>query len=256
MTQENIPRADSGDESVPPSVAPSIQHTVVKPRVTYWIIGITVVIYLLQVGSQALTGYDIPFLLGGKINELILRGELWRLITPVFLHGSWLHIGFNMYALYVMGKSLEEQFGHVRFLMLYLTSGFAGNVLSFVFSPNPSLGSSTAIFGILAAEGVFIYQNRKLLKDAKKMLLNTVGIAAVNFIIGLSTAQIDNLGHLGGLLGGLVFTWIAGPVWEIQGLHPVYQLVDRRPKNRTWTATIVMLFLFSAVAAFPFFAHR
>ncbi len=100
-------------------------------------------------------------LLGLKVNELIVQGQYWRLLTPMFLHGDILHLGFNMYALYIFGPSLERYFGHLRFITLFVLSGFAGNVLSFMFSAAPSLGSSTAIFGLLGAEGVFLYRNRQ-----------------------------------------------------------------------------------------------
>jgi rhomboid protease GluP len=105
-------------------------------------------------------GFDVPAALGMKVNELIIHGQIWRLITPVLLHGSILHLGFNMYALYILGPGLERFYGHWRFLTLYLLAGFAGNVMSFIFSPNPSLGASTAIFGLLGAQGVFLYHNR------------------------------------------------------------------------------------------------
>lgn len=226
----------------------------VKPYVTYVILGLSILLYLLQYVSEWVTGYDLLFLFGGKINEYILKGQLWRLLTPMFLHGSLAHIGFNMYALYAMGTSLERHFGHLRFTALYLAAGFAGNVVSFLFSPNPSLGSSTAIFGLLAAEGVFIYQNRKMFgKDARRMLINTATIAAINFIFGLSTNRIDNWGHLGGLLGGVIFSWIAGPVWKVEGLYPVFHIVDSRSSSQIWIGLAVSLAVFSGLVIVKFF---
>ncbi len=96
--------------------------------------------------SENLLGTDILLLYGAKINELISQGQFWRLLTPMLLHGSMLHIVFNMYALYVIGPGLEVHYGHLRFLMLYLLAGFAGNVVSFTLTPSPP-GASTAIFG-------------------------------------------------------------------------------------------------------------
>ncbi|MRS05375.1 rhomboid family intramembrane serine protease, partial [bacterium] len=76
--------------------------------VTYVILGVTVLMYALQYLSQSLLGgVDLPFVLGGKVNELILRGQIWRLLTPVLLHGGLLHLAFNMYALYSIGRGLE-----------------------------------------------------------------------------------------------------------------------------------------------------
>jgi len=126
--------------------------------------------YLLQLVSVSLYGYandaaqmDWLELYGSKINELIRAGQVWRLLTPVLLHASIPHILFNMYALLVIGVGLERYFGHGRYLLLYVLGGFTGNVLSFLLSSGYSVGASTAIFGLIGAEGVFLYQNRKLL---------------------------------------------------------------------------------------------
>jgi rhomboid protease GluP len=107
---------------------------------------------------NTLFGYDYLMLLGAKINEFILQGEVWRLITPILLHSSVLHIAFNMYALYTVGPSMERIYGTRSFIILYLIGGLWGNTLSFLLSRNPSLGASTAIFGLIAAQGVYIYK--------------------------------------------------------------------------------------------------
>src|SRR5512139_1078087 len=144
----------------PPSAAPQrvpIRTPQVTPLVTYILLGLSVAIYALQWATQNFWGIDYPAALGLKANALIIQGQLWRLFTPMFLHGSILHIAVNMYALLAFGPQLERYYGHWRYLALYLVSGFAGNVASFIFSLAPSLGSSTAIFGLLGAEAVFLY---------------------------------------------------------------------------------------------------
>jgi rhomboid protease GluP len=199
---------------------------VFRPYVTFVLIGICVVVYLLQLGTQTLLGVDIPASLGVKANDLILQGQVWRLFTPMFLHGSIIHIAFNMYALFNIGPTLERFYGRGRYLGLFLLSGFAGNVMSFMFSQSPSLGSSTAIFGLLGAEGVLLYQNRELFGNvASRALSQVVMIAVVNLIIGL-TPGIDNWGHVGGLIGGTLFAWFGGPLLQKQGLFPSYAVMD------------------------------
>ena len=209
-----------------------------RPRVTYALLGLTVIVYLLQMATKFLLDMDIPAALGLKSNELILAGQWWRLLTPMLLHGSIMHLGFNMYALFVLGPDLERFYGSRRFLGLYLVSGFAGNVVSMIFSPAPSLGSSTAIFGLLGAQGVFLYQNREFLGgNARRALVNIVTLAVINFIIGLSPG-IDNWGHLGGLLGGVLFAWFAGPVLQVQGAYPDFVAVDTRSSSRVAAAWV------------------
>ena len=203
-----------------------------KYPVSYYIIAITVAFFLLQQLSKMLFGYDYPLLFGAKINEFILKGEIWRLITPLLLHGSILHIAFNMYALYMVGPGLERRYGPISFITLYLIGGLWGNTASFLFSANPSLGASTAIFGLIAAQGVYIYKNRLLLgQAAQPLLVNIIVVIVINLLFGLSSSGIDNWGHLGGLLGGLFYAWFAGPTYGIDSTITFGNVVIAHPKN-------------------------
>jgi rhomboid protease GluP len=236
----------SGPQSLPPRTV-SIRLPQVSPVVVYALLGLTIFVFVLQYASQYIYGVDYPSLLGRKSNELIIQGQLWRLFTPMFLHGGLLHIGFNMYALYIFGPGLERHFGHGRFLALYLLSGFAGNVLSFLFSPNPSLGSSTAIFGLLGAEGVFLYRNREIFgKGAQRALINIISVAAINLFIGLSPG-IDNWGHMGGLIGGTLFAWMGGPLLKVDPL--AMRVEDEREPGAVLVAGITVGALFALIAA-------
>lgn len=251
----------------------------VKPVVTYAILGVTIFIYLLQLAGlyllpastagsllrifgisiSGLGSVDVVAIMGEKINALIRVGQVWRLITPVFLHDSTLpygllHIGFNMYALFLYGRGLEARFGHRRFFLLYFLSAYAGNVLSFLVTPAPSLGASTAVFGLLAAEGMFILQNRQLLGNrAGRALMNILYIAGINLLIGFSTSGIDNFGHIGGLLGGVIFTWFGGPRWKLEGFLPSPRLVDEREGHGALAGTTAVLLFFLPLTALGWF---
>lgn len=231
------------------------------PYVTYTIIGITVTFYVLQLVSVWALGYAVPGLgmdwleyYGARINEAILAGELWRFLTPALLHGSLPHIAFNMYALLSFGTGLERHFGHLRFFLLYLLGAFAGNVASFLFTGGSySIGASTAIFGLLGAEAVFLIQNRKSFPGQFRSAIgNIIFIAVINlFIIG-SLPGIDNWGHIGGLVGGLMFTSFAGPLWEIEGVYPAYHLVDKRSFQAVIIGAVVVTAIFGALAIWGF----
>jgi len=221
-----------------------------KPYATYTLLGLTTVIYLLQLASQSFLGQDWLYIFGAKFGPYIRAGELWRFITPVFLHASIWHIAGNMYALYLYGRGLESRFGRGRFLLLYFLSGFAGNVFSFLLTPNPSIGSSTAVFGLLAAEAVFIIQNRQLLgSQAGRALTNLFLIAALNLFLGFSTAGIDNYGHLGGILGGVLFTWFGGPRWKVENPYSNPRLIDEREGHGALAGTFAVLLFFIPLAA-------
>lgn len=248
----NLPPRINSNDTAPqpaPEVRVSVKLPAQKPTVTYVLIGVTVLIYGLQTLSTSISsnGIDWPFILGGKINELILKGQVWRLFTPALLHGSLLHIAFNMYALFSLGSTMERYYGHGRFLLLYVIGAFCGNSLSFVLSPNPSLGASTAVFGLVAAEGVFIYKNRKLFgARARAMLTNLLIIVVVNLLIGLQPG-IDNWGHVGGLIGGAVFAWVAGPVLQVQQTISGFEMADSQTNaNQLW-GTLLSAGLFAAI---------
>jgi rhomboid protease GluP len=222
----------------------------VKPYATYIILAVTTLIYLLQVGLPYLLNADVVTALGVKDDVLIRAGQIWRLITPVFLHASILHIAFNMYALFIFGRGIEARYGHARFMLLYFLSGYAGNVMSFLLTASPSLGASTAIFGLISAEGVFIFQNRKLLGNrVNRSLMNLVYIAGINLLIGYSVPGVDNWGHIGGLLGGLIFAWFGGPRWKLEGFYPSVTLVDEREGHGGFAGTLSVLLFFIPLTA-------
>lgn len=185
-----------------------------QPIVTYSLIGLTALVFVAQFASQQLFGADIPAALGMKVNQFIRAGEYWRFITPVFLHGGLLHVGVNMYSLYVLGPQLERHYGHWQFGVLYFTCGITGVVASFLFSDSASLGASTAIFGLLGAFGIFLFQNRKIFSGARGALNQVLRVGALNLLLGLLPG-IDNWGHIGGLIGGVLVGFIGGPVYTL-----------------------------------------
>ena len=230
-----------------------------SPIVVFALLGLTIGVFLLQMitedPSLAVANVrcgDVAACYGMKINDLVLAGQWWRLITPVLLHASLLHIGFNMYALYILGPELERHFGHLPFLVLYLLSGFAGIVLSFLLTASPSLGASTAIFGLLGAQGVFVYRNQKLFgRRAQAILRSILNIAVINLLIGLSPG-IDNWGHVGGLLGGSLFAWLAAPIYKLEGDQAEFHLVNKTAPQNTLLAALLVAVLFAVLAFLKF----
>ena len=217
----------------------------VKPYVTYGIIAVTVLVYLAQYATQTLIGLDIPYQFGVKYNPLIDAGEYWRLLTPMLLHGGLMHIGFNMYALYILGPWLERFYGHWQFLLLYTLGGLTGNIVSYLRIPNPSLGASTATFGLLAAYGILAYRNQKTFgARGKAMVQNALQVIIINLFIGL-TPGIDNWGHLGGALGGIALAWLAGPIVDLDKKDPNRYTMKNTRSDSQFLMTFVLLFLFA-----------
>ena len=224
------------------------------PIVTYALLALTVIFYILQQILKQSYGFDLLFGLLGKVNTLILAGEFWRLFTPALLHSSLIHLMFNMYALSILGRQVEPFYGKWRFLLLYLIGAFGGNVLSFVLSSFNSLGASTAIFGLLAAEAVFIWQNRQIFgKQSQGILMNLGFVLVLNLFIGISPgSNTDNWGHLGGLLAGFFFAFMAGPIMEFRRQDSGVRLTDTRTKQHVMLAAVMVFVAFAVIAAIPF----
>ncbi|MFX0144014.1 MAG: rhomboid family intramembrane serine protease [Candidatus Hodarchaeota archaeon] len=212
-----------------------------RTPVIYGLIAATALVFLGQLIGQYMLGFDLVGSLGAKDNMAIAAGELWRLITPVFIHGGLAHFFVNMYSLYAIGPVVERFFGAGRTLTLYLLSGIAGVVLSLSFSPYRSVGASGAIFGLLGSLGAFLYANRTTFGQAGRMQLrHIILVALLNLGLGLSPG-IDNWGHLGGLLFGAILAWFISPSLEVvrDELTERVYLTDRRPWRVTWPAILI-----------------
>jgi membrane associated rhomboid family serine protease len=129
----------------------------------------------------------------------VAHGEYYRLFTAMFMHYGVLHLLLNMYALWILGRTLEAFLGPIRFLALYLVAGLGGNVAAYVFQPNAlSAGASTAIFGLFAA--LFVVLRKQGLSTAA-----VLPVIIINLVFTLTVPGISIAGHLGGLVvGGLV----------------------------------------------------
>lgn len=172
-----------------PAVVRAMRPGTSQPVVTYTLIAVTVLIFVLQQLTPAIGFYGIyrPQL------TLLLP---WTPITAVFLHASVLHILFNMYSLFVFGPILERLLGRARFLALYLVSGFGGSVAVLLLSPEGGvLGASGAIFGLMGA--FFVIQRRLGGDNIQIFIVIAINLAAGFFISGISWQA-----HVGGLIAG------------------------------------------------------
>ncbi len=163
---------------------------------------------LLGTGSAQLD--RMLFDMGAMQPLAIADGQYWRLFTAMFLHANLLHIGFNMYALYLFGYLIEGAFGKARFIAIYFVAGFLASVTSYTFSDPRSLGvgASGAIFGLLGAWVAFNYRRRGSAL-ASAQLRGAMFLIAINLVLGFTIASIDNFAHIGGLLSGAVAGWLA-----------------------------------------------
>ncbi|MGM7721127.1 rhomboid family intramembrane serine protease [Metabacillus sp. Hm71] len=173
-----------------------------KPFWTYVFLGLQIIMFLVLELFGGSTNTESLIRFGAKFNPLIYEGEWWRLVTPIVLHIGFLHLLMNSFALYYIGPAVERAYGSLRFLFIYLVAGISGSVVSFAFSPFLSAGASGAIFGCFGALLYIGVQNPKVF--FRTMGSNLLVIIAINIAIGFAIPNIDNAGHIGGLIGGFL----------------------------------------------------
>ena len=133
----------------------------------------------------------------------LFPSQLWRLVTPIFVHIGWEHFFFNALTLYFVGQIAEQIWGHHKFLALYVLSGIVGNIFTLFFTPNViAAGASTSLFGVFAAIMVAGYFGRN--PYLKELGRNYQALIIVNLIFNLFTPSIGIAGHIGGLVGGVL----------------------------------------------------
>jgi rhomboid protease GluP len=223
-----------------------------RPIVTPIILGILVAVFLLTLligGSiDASEDTDLLVRLGAKVNSLVVvDGEWWRLVTVTFLHGGFLHIALNGYALYAIGMDLESFMGRARFLAVYVISGLGGSVASLIFSPYNAVGvgASGAIFGLIGALAVYFGINRSLFgKLGQMQFWNIIIVIAINLVIGFSGFfPIDNSAHLGGLIAGAAAGYVLCPRYRLGGwMNPLVREAENTNKDvLSWLAAGLIL---------------
>ncbi|HKV85806.1 MAG TPA: rhomboid family intramembrane serine protease, partial [Ktedonobacterales bacterium] len=195
-----------------------------RPVVTYALVTINIAVYLIcaivsrnfvQPAASGTAGDTAAML----TNPIYIHGDLvgaliphdpvqaYRIFTSMFLHENWLHIGLNMWSLYILGTVTEKVFGAWRYTALYFISGILAGVVQAFVQPNvASLGASGAIFGVFGAFGAFIWLRRRQLGRAGSALISQwVILIVINFVIDFSNSStIAVWDHVGGIVTGLV----------------------------------------------------
>lgn len=177
-----------------------------KEPVTFILILINVLVFLVS----DLTGYsqDVMHMLdlGAAYTPLITEGgEVYRLFTSMFLHFGIAHLLNNMLVLFVLGSRLERAAGKIRFLVIYLLGGVAGNVISLLLELNSgdysvSAGASGAVFAVMGAMIYIVVRNRGWLEDLSWRQIVVMALFSLYF--GFASSGVDNAAHVGGLISG------------------------------------------------------
>lgn len=209
------------------------------PFITYILIAMNVIIYFCSIlfGS-----YDHVLDRFCIFAPFIRSGQYYRLLTGAFLHANILHLGFNCYALYVIGTQLESYLGKIKYLIIYLFSALTGALFSMLFGGNSaSIGASGAIFGLMGSIVYFGYHYRVFLGNVVKSQI--IPLILVNLLIGFMSSGVDNAAHIGGLIGGMLITMALGIKYKSTNFE----------KMNGWILTFIFL-IFSIYMAFVYAA--
>ena len=242
------------------------------PIITYTLVTIIGFIFLLQLGEQSTgaapfdvqwpscnDGYRLTHDFAGCGAAVIYGQEFYRMFTLMFLHGNSTHIAFNAIALYALGRDMERVYGRTRFLYIYFVGGFVGSLFSLAFRgvTEFSVGASGAIFAIAGMNLAFFYRYRNRLGDAGEQnfqgMLRMVGI---NLVIGLVLIRVNNLAHIGGLLGGMALGYIFAPWHVVTQIVPEITVSDQNTLIKKSGSALGIIFLLSAATAATWYFWR
>jgi membrane associated rhomboid family serine protease len=180
-----------------------------EPIVTYTLIAVNVLAFIGTLVSGSSVGGSVAggssLLAKAALNGPdVANGDWWRIITSGFLHYGFLHLAFNMYALYILGSMLEPVVGRVRFSLIYFVGLISGSVGALILDPNAlTAGASGAVFGLMGA-AVLVMRNRGVDPWA-----SGIGIwLFLNLAITFTVSNISIGGHIGGLIGGALAAWV------------------------------------------------
>jgi membrane associated rhomboid family serine protease len=200
-----------------------------RPWVTQLLMAVNAIVWFAGMADQA-GGDDLVTGRGGLVVDGGLRafdvaaGEWYRIFTSGFLHAGLLHLGFNVYALYLLGSGVENALGRVRFALLYLVALLGGAFGVLLLSPDSlTVGASGAVFGLLGA--AIVGQRAAGINPRDSGL---VGLLAVNLLFTFAVPGISIGGHLGGLAAGFIGGWLffdVGPRQRERWLAPAVMVV-------------------------------
>lgn len=178
-----------------------------KPVITYALIVLNIMVYLFMLLYDTDGTY---FYALANNYEAVQNGQVYRLITSMFLHSDIIHIACNMYALYVLGPVVERYYGKTKFLFIYMLSGILGSIFSaaFMSAETISIGASGAIFGLLGSIAYFTYYYRATLQGLLRSQI--LPVILLNLALGFMIPGIDISGHIGGLIGGILTSMSIG----------------------------------------------
>ncbi|KAL6287578.1 hypothetical protein ACE6H2_011968 [Prunus campanulata] len=209
------------DDHGPQSSQDSQQYNEISDLYLISILGsINVAVFLFEIASPVRSSdlglFSLPLLYGAKINDLILVGEWWRLVTPMFLHSGLFHIVVGCWGLVTFGPKVCRGYGSFTFFLIYILGGISGNLISFLHTPEPTVGGTGPIFAMMGAWLTYQVQNKDIISKevSESMFRKAVITTLLSFTLS-SFGPIDDWSHFGAAFTGVAYGFLTCPTLQL-----------------------------------------
>ncbi|CAL0299124.1 unnamed protein product [Lupinus luteus] len=206
----------------------SLQSTIGSPEnddtsslyLTGILVSVNIAVFLFEIASpirnEDLELFSLPLLYGAKINDLIMVGEWWRLVTPMFLHAGIYHMALSCWSLLTFGPQVCRGYGSFTFFLIYILGGVSGNLTSFLHTPDPTVGGTGPVFAIIGAWLMYQIQNKDVTaNDASENLFGkAIIVTALGFILS-NLGPIDDWTHFGAAFTGMAYGYLTSPTLQL-----------------------------------------
>ncbi|KAI8028628.1 hypothetical protein LOK49_LG02G03624 [Camellia lanceoleosa] len=184
------------------------------------LVSINIAVFLFEIASliqnSDLELFSLPLLYGAKINHLILLGEWWRLVTPMFLHSGILHVALGCWVLLSFGPRVCRAYGSFTFSLIYILGGISGNLTSFLQTPDPTVGGTGPVVAVIGAWLIYQIQNKEVITkdDSENMLQKAIIATGISCILS-NFGPIDDWTHFGAGFTGILYGFLTCPMLRV-----------------------------------------
>ncbi|XP_073065378.1 RHOMBOID-like protein 9, chloroplastic isoform X2 [Primulina eburnea] len=161
--------------------------------------------------------FSIPSVYGAKVNNLILTGEWWRLVTPMFLHSGIFHLSLSIWVLFTFGLEVSQEYGSFTCLLIYLLGGISGNLISFLHTSSPTVGGTGPVFALIGAWLIYQVQNKDFIarESSERMFRKAIIFTALSFVVS-SFGPIDDWAHFAAAFTGVAYGYVTCPSLQVK----------------------------------------
>ncbi|KAL0332494.1 UNVERIFIED_CONTAM: RHOMBOID-like protein 9, chloroplastic [Sesamum calycinum] len=185
---------------------------------------INIAVFLFEIATPVKNSdfglFSLPMVYGAKINNLILTGEWWRLVTPMFLHSGIFHIALGSWVLFSFGHEVSQKYGSFTFLLIYVLGGISGNLISFLHTSEPTVGGTGPVFAIIGAWLIYQVQNKCHSNECfSKNFHNAIIATALSFVLS-NFGPIDDWAHFAAACTGIAYGFVTCPSLQVKDVSP------------------------------------